>query len=159
MSSAVCSPLVNDISILVEYCEFSTFNCIASQCISLSHLHLCIKHVDFLVNLFFCNSECDFVSSYISFRSSLFDKSVSLAFFKSAYIMFLFTRYPRINSISICILDSKSSTRNFLSACDICLSDRNLLIKHVYFLVHLILRYSEFDRFSFYIAVWGSCFC
>ena len=158
MSSAVCSPLVNDVSILVEYCEFSTFNCIASQCISLRHLHLCIKHVDFLVNFFVCDSECDFFCSYISFRSCLFEKSVSLAFLKSTYIMFLITRYPCINSISIFILDSKSSTRNFLSTGDICLSDRNLLIKHAYFLVHLILRYSEFDRFSLYITVWCSLF-
>ena len=72
--------------------------------------------------------------------------------------MFLITRYPCINCVSIFILDSKSSTRNFLSTSDVCLSDRYLLILHDIGFILLFLRYSEFDRFSLYITIWSSLF-
>ena len=68
-------------------------------------------------------------------------------------MMFLITRYPCINSISIFILDSKSSTRNFLSTSDVCLSDRNLLILHHYCCRFHVSCNSEGYIRSFYITL------
>ena len=150
-------PCINSISIFILDSKSSTRNFLSACDICLSYSYLLILHDIGFILLFLRYSEFDRFSFYISFRSSLFDKSIFLTFFKSAYIMFFFSRSPCVNSLTCFILDSHLGTFDFLSTSDFCLCDSDLLIFHHKLLI--LITSCEFDRFSLYISLRGCSFC
>ena len=151
------SPFINSLAFFICNCHLSTFNFISTADFSLSYSYLLILHDIGFILLFLRYSEFDRFSLYITVWCSLFDKSILLTFFKSAYIVFFLSRSPCVNSLACFILDSHLGTFDFLSTCNFSLSDSDLFIFHDKFLV--LITSCEFDRFSFYISLRGCSFC